>query len=91
MLGADAAAGLATWERAAEVRGRAEVVVVDRPGSAPASVPEGWTCTHVEVPRLEVSSTELRDRAADGRPLDFLLTPAVISCIRDRHLYRGRT
>jgi nicotinate-nucleotide adenylyltransferase len=89
VLGADAAAGLETWERASEVRAMCSVVVVDRPGSSPATALPGWDWTHVEVPRLEVSSTELRDRAADGRPLDFLLTPAVIACIRERQLYRG--
>ena len=88
VLGADAAAGLDTWERADEVRALASVVVVDRPGSEPAAVPEGWTCTHVEVPRLEVSSTELRERAANGRPLEFLVPDTVISCLRERQLYR---
>jgi nicotinate-nucleotide adenylyltransferase len=89
VLGADAAAGLHTWERVDEVRRLATLVVVERPGQAPARVPEGWTFTHVEVPRLEVSSTDLRDRVVDGRPLEFLLPPAVISCIEERHLYRG--
>jgi len=91
VLGADAAAGLPTWERVEEVRERAALVVVDRPGQAPPAVPEGWTWTHVEVPRLEVSSTELRDRARDGRPLDFLLPPGVVACIRERRLYGCRT
>ena len=91
VLGADAAAGLDTWERVDEVRRLARVVVVDRPGEPPPVAPEGWRWTHVEVPRLEVSSTDLRDRVADGRPLDYLLPPAVISCIRERHLYRGPT
>jgi nicotinate-nucleotide adenylyltransferase len=89
VLGADAAAGLHTWERVEEVRRLASLVVVERPGQAPPAVPEGWSWTHVEVPRLEVSSTELRDRVVDGRPLDFLLPAGVISCIRERHLYRG--
>jgi nicotinate-nucleotide adenylyltransferase len=88
ILGADAAAGLATWERADEVRALATLVVVDRPGSLSASVPDGWCWTHVEVPRLEVSSTELRHRVATGRPLDYLLPPGVVTCIRERRLYR---
>lgn len=91
VLGADAAVGLETWERADEVRRLAELVVVERPGEPPPAAPAGWRWTHVEVPRLEVSSTDLRDRVADGRPLDYLLPPAVISCIRERRLYRGRT
>ncbi len=89
VLGADAAAGLHTWERIEEVRARASLAVVDRPGAAPPAVPPGWDWTHVEVPRLEVSSTDVRDRVADGRPLDYLLPPAVISCVRERRLYRG--
>jgi nicotinate-nucleotide adenylyltransferase len=91
VVGADAAAGLPTWERVDEVRERCSLVVVDRPGSRAPSVPAGWVWTHAQVPRLDVSSTELRDRAHDGRPLDFLLPPAVIACIRERHLYGGPT
>lgn len=87
ILGADAAAGLSTWERAEEVRELASLVVVDRPGEGVGSVPDGWRGLRVEVPRLEVSSTDLRDRIVTGRPLDYLLPRGVITCIRQRHLY----
>jgi nicotinate-nucleotide adenylyltransferase len=39
------------------------------------------------VPHLEVSSTDLRARFVDGRPLDYLLTEPVLEVIRDRQLY----
>ncbi len=88
VLGADAAAGILTWERVEEVRRLATIVVVDRPGAPPAIAPgPDWRWITVEVPRLEVSSTELRARVRDGRPLDYLLTPPVIARIRARHLY----
>lgn len=90
VLGADAAAGLHTWERVEEVRALATLVVVDRPGSTDAEVPRGWRCVRVAVPRLEVSSTDLRQRFGDGRPLDYLLPRDVIACARDRQLYRGQ-
>lgn len=89
VLGSDAAAGLDTWERAEEVQDLARLVVVERPGELPTAVPPGWRFERVECPRLEVSSTDLRARVADGRPLDFLVPPAVISCIARRHLYRS--
>ena len=89
ILGADAAAGLATWERADEVRTGATLVVVDRPGVPPSAVPDRWSWVHAVVPRLEVSSTDLRDRVAEGRPLDYLLPPGVIACVHERRLYRG--
>jgi nicotinate-nucleotide adenylyltransferase len=88
VVGSDAAAGLPTWERVDEVRRLATVVVVTRPGADEGAPPPGWSWTRVETPRLEVSSTELRARVADGRPLDYLLTPPVIAAIHDRGLYR---
>lgn len=89
ILGSDAASGLSTWERADEVRERSTLVVVERPGAPDTWPPAGWTRTRVEVPRLEVSSTDLRARVTDGRPLDFLLPPGVHDCITERGLYQS--
>jgi nicotinate-nucleotide adenylyltransferase len=89
ILGADAAAGLETWERSAEVRDLATVVVVERPGAKDAEPLPGWRWARVEVPRLEVSSTDLRQRVVDGRPLDYLVTHEVVACIQERGLYRS--
>lgn len=86
VLGDDAAAGIHTWERADEVIQRARLVVVDRPGRPVALDPTiDWL--RVEVPRLEVSSTDLRSRWGDGRPLDYLVTDDVLDVVRERGLY----
>ena len=90
ILGSDAAVGLRTWERAEEVRTLATIVVVERPGTHEADPPPGWSWVRVEVPRLEVSSTDLRARVADGRPLDYLLTPDVIDAVEALGLYQAR-
>jgi nicotinate-nucleotide adenylyltransferase len=87
VLGSDAAAGLDSWERAEEVRTSASIVVVTRPGAEQAPLPPGWTARPVEVPRLDVSSTDLRARVVDGRPLDWLVPAPVVSLIRERGLY----
>lgn len=87
IVGSDAAAGLPTWERVDEVREQAVIVVVDRPGGA-WEPPPGWDVLRVEVPRLEISSTELRDRVVDGRPLDYLVPAPVVSGIERLGLYR---
>lgn len=89
ILGADAAVGITTWERFEEVRDLATVVAVERPGAAVAPPLPGWRWQSVEVPRLEVSSTDLRQRVQDGRPLDYLMPSAVVECIARRGLYRG--
>lgn len=83
IVGDDAAAGLTSWERYAEVVELSRLVVVDRPG-APVELPDGFDWLRVEVPHLEVSSTDLRARFVDGRPLDYLLTEPVLTVI-DRH------
>jgi nicotinate-nucleotide adenylyltransferase len=87
ILGSDAAVGLPGWERADEVRTLSTIVVVERPGGE-GLPPLGWSWVRVEVPRLEVSSTDLRARVIDGRPLDYLLSRAVIDTIERRGLYR---
>jgi nicotinate-nucleotide adenylyltransferase len=87
IVGDDAAAGLTTWERYAEVVARSTMVVVDRPGD-PVELPGDVEWIHVEVPRLDVSSTDLRARFTDGRPLDYLITDPVLDVIDERQLYR---
>jgi nicotinate-nucleotide adenylyltransferase len=90
ILGSDAAGGLPSWERADEVRELSTIVVVERPGAREVTPLPGWRWQRVEVPRLEVSSTDLRARVADGRPLDYLLTPEVIAAVHERGLYRAQ-
>lgn len=86
IMGDDAAAGFETWERFGEVAERSRLVVVDRPG-APVELPARFTWYRVEVPHLEVSSSDLRARVRDGRPLDFLVTEPVLDVVRRHRLY----
>jgi nicotinate-nucleotide adenylyltransferase len=86
IVGDDAAAGLASWERYAEVIANSTMVVVDRPG-VQVDLPNGIDWLRVESPRLEVSSTDLRARFTDGRPLDYLVTDPVLELIEARRLY----
>lgn len=86
IVGDDAAAGLPTWERVDEVAARSRLVVVDRPGVS-VELPTNFEWLRVTSPRLEVSSTDLRARFTDGRPLDYLITEAVREVIAERGLY----
>ncbi|MEZ5380592.1 MAG: nicotinate-nucleotide adenylyltransferase [Microthrixaceae bacterium] len=84
ILGADAAAGLDTWHRAAELSDLAELAVVDRPGAV--SQPP-VAMSHIGVPQLDVSSTDIRRRVATGAPFEVLCPPGVVSLIRGWSLY----
>ncbi|HLI52813.1 MAG TPA: nicotinate-nucleotide adenylyltransferase [Acidimicrobiales bacterium] len=91
IVGWDVVPGLTTWERWEEIQELATLVVVNRPGSpAPRALAEaGWKVEEVTVPNLEISSSDLRQRAVDGRPLDFLIPEAAVRCIRARGMYAG--
>lgn len=90
VLGHDAAAGLPSWERVEEVRSRCVPVLVDRRGVAAPRLPDGWAWRRVELPRLDISSTLLRDRLERGLVVDGLAPPAVIASIGRRGLYGCR-
>jgi len=86
IVGDDAAAGLRTWSRYDEVVALSQLVVIDRPGDQ-VDLPDAIEWIRVEVPRLEVSSTDLRMRFTDGRPLDYLVTQPVLDVIESRSLF----
>ncbi|HEV3452418.1 MAG TPA: nicotinate-nucleotide adenylyltransferase [Acidimicrobiia bacterium] len=88
MLGADAVANMPTWRRLDETRDLATIVVVERAGDAHAEPPGGgWRFERLSIPRLDVSSSDVRARLAAGRPVDGLVPPAVLREIRARGLY----
>ena len=86
IVGDDAAAKFGSWQRASEIAKLSTLVVVDRPGS-PLMPPSEFVWNRVEVPRLEVSSTDLRERFVDGRPLNYLVSNEVLKVIAERGLY----
>lgn len=88
VLGEDAAAGLHSWHRVEEAFARATFVVVTRPGDqAPDDATLPAAIVHLQIPQLEVSSTELRARFAAGRATRYLVPPQVDRYVRDRGLY----
>lgn len=89
VVGSDVVSELPTWERATEVGNRATLVAVARPGVTVGPPPPSWRMEVVEVPALDVSSTDLRERVAAGRPIDVLVPPGAVREIRRRGLYAG--
>lgn len=93
VVGADVARSLGTWKRVADIRALAGLALIDRgdtdiPLEALRSA--GWRVAEVTIPRLDVSSSEVRARLADGRPIEGLVPPAVIRLLRARSLYAER-
>jgi len=87
IIGWDVAGELTSWDRWQSIQRLATLVVVNRPGAGRPGGLHGWRVEEVTVPALEISSTDLRARAADGRPLDYLVPEAAVHCLRARGLY----
>lgn len=88
LLGEDAAAGLPRWHRVEEAFELATFVIVTRPGHpAPPAAALPDRVIHLEVPQLEVSSTELRHRYAAGLGTRYLVPDAVEAAILELGLY----
>ena len=91
IVGADAASDLATWDRTEVIRDLTTIVIVSRADiEEPGAPGPDWRVDHVRIPPLAISSTDLRQRAAQGDPLDGLMPAAAIRFLRERGLYAGR-
>lgn len=92
IIGRDLLDELGSWKDAGRLPELAEIVVVTRgltgDGTAPR-LPFDGACTFVPVPALEISSTAIRRRVAEGRSIRYWVAPAVEAYIRDRDLYGG--
>jgi nicotinate-nucleotide adenylyltransferase len=95
VMGADAAVGLESWRAPERVVGLASLAVARREGVSDTEVAatmrslgcEG-RATMLEMPQFGVSSSAVRERAAAGRPLRYLVLDGVAELIEERGIYR---
>ncbi len=96
ILGADQAARLPSWREPEGVVSLATVAVAARGGLEREAVMrrlEGLAgaerLAFFEMPRIDVSSSLVRERAAEGRPIRYLVPEGVRAEIEARGLYRS--
>ena len=94
ITGADALGQILTWHRHEEAIALAEFVGVSRPGfnldaPIPVAPTPGARVSLMEVPALAISSTDVRDRVAAGRSIDYLVPEGVARFIEKLGLYAG--
>lgn len=89
ILGADSAAGIRSWHQAASLLSQVEVAVVGRPGVDRGDVEEavGEALRWLEMPALDVSSSELRDWIGAGFSARFIIPDPVREIIAEHGLY----
>ena len=94
LIGSDAIRDVAQWKEPGEIFRLATPLVVHRAGAPPADLaPLAPLCTKetqarlIELPALDVSSSEIRTRLAAGDSIDGLAPPSVVEYIATNHLY----
>jgi nicotinate-nucleotide adenylyltransferase len=88
LLGADAFALFEGWREPERIRALAEIAVLVRGGDGPTDAGAGPGVRLLETRRVDISSTELRARVADGRTIRGFVPDAVADYIAEHRLYR---
>jgi nicotinate-nucleotide adenylyltransferase len=95
VMGADAAVSLESWRNPTRVVELASLAVARRAGVSDADVAAAMRslgcegrATMLEMPQFGVSSSAVRERAKEGRPLRYLVPDAVADFIAERGIYR---
>ena len=84
LIGADQYARLNTWHRWEGLFVLARIAVFARPGLA---LDDADRVTVVPMAPLDISSTAIRERIANGEPVRGLMPDAVLDYIETNHLY----
>jgi len=95
ILGSDMARTLPSWRRPQELLELAGIVVAERPGDGREQVrealaelgPTGAGTAFLTMPPVDISSSQVRERAAHGGNIDELVGPVVGAYICERRLY----
>jgi len=98
IVGGDVAAGLPEWRDPEGVLALSTLAVAERRGTthsvidrALAPLRGGERAEFFQMPRIGISSTEIRSRVREHRPITYLVPDTVASYIDEHHLYGGRT
>jgi nicotinate-nucleotide adenylyltransferase len=94
VMGADAAVGLESWRKPERVAELARIAVARRAGVSDTevgavmrSLGAEQRVTTLEMPQFGVSSSAVRERAAAGRPLRYLVPESVARFIEEKSVY----
>jgi nicotinate-nucleotide adenylyltransferase len=95
IVGGDMAYSLPSWREPEAILGLARLAVAERDGLRREDIAHRLAPLHsgdrvafFDMPRIDLSSSAIRERVAAGRPIRYLVPDAVVEAIRSRRLYR---
>ncbi len=92
IIGYDNIFDFSTWKEPNEILGLAKLIVVRRKTSIEPVEKDKYfqSAVFVDTPTIEISSSEIRQRAANNLPIDLLVHPAVKEYIYKHNLYKEK-
>jgi nicotinate-nucleotide adenylyltransferase len=96
IAGGDMARSLPSWREPEQILAHATFAVAERVGTSRRDIAEqlgalgdgGRRVAFFDMPRLDISSSDVRRRVAAGLPIRYLVPDAVAEAIEERGLYR---
>jgi nicotinate-nucleotide adenylyltransferase len=95
IVGGDMAQSLPAWREPEAILRLARLAVAEREGVRREDIArrldplhDGDRVVFFDMPRIDVSSSSIRRRVAEGRPIRYLVPDAVAEAVAERGLYR---
>jgi nicotinate-nucleotide adenylyltransferase len=87
VMGSDNLMTFNRWRNYQYILGNYRIYVYPRPGSTDAPLASHPNVTMVDVPTMDISSSYIRQRIADGKDVRYLLTEPVYNYLTEMHFY----
>ena len=89
LMGSDTLKGFHNWKNPEKIIKICNIIVAIRPGFTPSDIPQ-WVLDNVRfanIPRFEVSSTNIRRRWREGKTIRYMVPKEVWEYINEKELY----
>ena len=89
LMGSDSLKQFKKWKDTKKIIDECRVIVAIRPGFRPSDIPN-WILAKIQfasIPRIEISSTTIRDRWIDDKTIRYMVTESVWQYINKNKLY----
>ncbi len=89
LMGSDSLKQFKKWKDTKKIIDECRVIVAIRPGFRPSDIPN-WILAKIQfasIPRIEISSTTIRNRWIDNKTIRYMVTESVWQYINKNKLY----
>ena len=89
LIGSDSLKQFETWKEPKKILKECKLIVAIRPGFRPSDIPN-WILARIQfanIPRIEISSTQIRQRWSENKTIRYMVTQPVWQFINKNKIY----